>query len=135
MPEDQGQLSIDFVSIFNFGPQFISVHDQTYYAEPQRLLNENGTVNETEERPNYVQISDRRSENERNGWELAVTQKEQFRDELNQELFGAKIRLGNQQVLTAQGGTVPGLRSDLFDLESGNRRVLLRAQGTEGTGT
>ncbi|MFS0959183.1 WxL domain-containing protein [Enterococcus casseliflavus] len=135
LPEDQGQLSIDFVSSFNFGSQVISVHDQTYYALSQRLLNEDGTVNETEERPNYVQISDRRSENERNGWELAVTQKEQFKGENNQVLNGASITLSNQQVITAQGGTAPGLQSVPCELVPGNRRTLLKAQGNEGTGT
>jgi hypothetical protein len=135
LPEDQGQLSIDFVSAFNFGSQAISVHDQTYYAKPQRLLNEDGTVNESEERPNYVQISDRRSENERNGWTLAVTQKEQFKGAENQVLNGASLSLSNQQVITAQGGTAPGLQSVPSTLVPGNRRTLLQAQGNEGTGT
>ncbi|AYJ46806.1 WxL domain-containing protein [Enterococcus casseliflavus] len=135
LPENQGLLSIDFVSQYNFGIQAISAHDQTYYAQPQRLLNEDGTVNETEERPNYVQISDRRSETERNGWELAVTQKEQFKGENNQVLNGASLSLSNQQVITAQGGTAPGLQSVPCELVPGNRRTLLKAQGNEGTGT
>ncbi|MEI1233329.1 WxL domain-containing protein, partial [Enterococcus mundtii] len=135
LPEDQGQLSIDFVSSFNFGSQAISVQDKTYYAQPQRLLNEDGTVNENEERPNYVQISDRRLESERNGWELAVTQKEQFKGDQNQVLNGASLSLSNQQVITAQGGTVPGLQSVPCTLVPGNRRTLLKAQRSEGTGT
>ncbi|TPR56935.1 WxL domain-containing protein [Enterococcus sp. OL5] len=135
LPEDQGQLSIDFVSSFNFGSQAISVHDQTYYAQPQRLLNEDGTINESEERPNYVQISDRRSENDRNGWTLAVTQKEQFKGAENQVLNGARLSLSNQQVITAQGGEAPGLQSAPVTLVPGNQRTLLQAQGSEGTGT
>ncbi len=134
LPEDQGLLSIDFVSSFNFGSQSISVHDQTYYAQPQRLLNEDGTVNENEERPNYVQISDRRPESERNGWELAVTQQEQFKGKENQVLTGASITLLNQQVVTAQGGTAPELQS-VHPLIPGNRQRLLKAQGSEGMGT
>ncbi|MGQ4068276.1 BspA family leucine-rich repeat surface protein [Enterococcus mundtii] len=133
-PEDQGLLSIDFVSSFNFGAQAISVHDQTYYAQPQRLLNGDGTVNEIEERPNYVQISDRRPESERNGWELAVTQQEQFKGKGNQVLNGASITLLNQQVVTAQGGTAPELQS-VHPLIPGNRQRLLKAQGSEGMGT
>ncbi|NMP59940.1 WxL domain-containing protein, partial [Enterococcus mundtii] len=101
LPEDQGPLSIDFVSSFNFGSQPITVNDQTYYAQPQRLLNADGTVNETEERPNYVQISDRRPENDRNGWQLAVTQNDQFTATNNRELNGARLRLTNQQLATA----------------------------------
>lgn len=134
LPEDQGQLSIDFISSFNFGSQAISVHDQTYYAKAQRLLNEDGTVNETEERPNYIQISDRRPESERNGWDLAVTQKEQFKGEGNQMLNGASLNLLNQQVITAQGGDAPELQS-VHSLIPENRQLLLKAQGSEGTGT
>ncbi|WP_429974991.1 WxL domain-containing protein [Enterococcus sp. DIV0840c] len=135
LPEDQGLLSIDFASSFNFGTQSISLQEQTYYAQPQRLLNEDGTVNEEEARPNYIQISDRRSENERNGWELAVTQKEQFKGEENQELVGARLSLLNQQLVTVQGGTAPGLQTVPSSLVPGNRRTLLKAQGNEGTGT
>ena len=134
LPEDQGLLSIDFVSSFNFGSQAISIHEQTYYAQPQRLLNEDGTVNENEERPNYVQISDRRPESERNGWELAVTQQEQFKGKENQVLNGASITLLNQQVVTAQGGTAPEIQS-VHPLIPGNRQRLLKAQGSEGMGT
>lgn len=135
LPENQGLLSIDFVSSFNFGSQAISIHDQTYYAQPQRLLNEDGMVNETEKRPNYVQISDRRPESERNGWELAVTQKEQFQGAENQVLHGASLSLSNQQVISAQGGTAPGLQSVPCTLIPGNRRTLLKAQANEGIGT
>lgn len=135
LSEDQGMLSIDFVSSFNFGSQALSVHDQTYYAKPQRLLNEEGTVNEKEKRPNYVQISDRRSENERNGWTLAVTQKEQFNGEENQVLNGASLSLLNQQVITAQGDIAPGLQSVSCTLVPGNRQTLLQAQDNEGKGT
>ncbi|NMP59692.1 hypothetical protein HI921_14705 [Enterococcus mundtii] len=86
LPEAQGSLSIDFVSSFNFGSQALSIHDQMYYAQPQRLLTGDGTVNE---RPNYVQISDRRPVSERNGWQLSVTQNGQFRNESGHELIGS----------------------------------------------
>ncbi|MDA9428692.1 cell surface protein [Enterococcus mundtii 1A] len=134
IPEGQGRLSIDFVSQFNFGKHNISVQDQTYYAQPQLLLNEDGAVNENEVRPNYVQISDRRPESQRNGWELAVTQQEQFKGKGNQVLNGASITLLNQQVVTAQGGTAPELQS-VHPLIPGNRQTLLKAQGSEGMGT
>ncbi|MDV5138470.1 WxL domain-containing protein, partial [Enterococcus lactis] len=67
LSKEQGLLSIDFVSRFSFGKQGISTHKKNYYAQPQRLLNPDGTVNEAEERPNYVQISDRRDESDRHG--------------------------------------------------------------------
>lgn len=136
LSEDQGPLSIDFVSSFNFGSQSISVQDQNYYARPQRLLNGDGTVNEDEERPNYVQISDRRSETDRNGWQLSVTQNNQFSSENGKELSGARMRLTNQQIATAQGGTAPSLQqTEPLELVPGSKHVLLRAQGNEGTGT
>lgn len=136
LPEEGNLLSIDFVSTFNFGSQAISAHDQTYYAQPQRLLNGDGTVNEDEERPNYVQVSDRRSENERNGWQLAVTQRGEFEGLDGQTLAGARLRLMNQQVASAQGGNEPHLQqTNPLTLVPNVRRVLLLAQGDEGTGT
>ncbi|WP_269924507.1 WxL domain-containing protein [Enterococcus innesii] len=136
LPEDQGPLSIDFISAFSFGTQAISVNEQIYFGKTQRLLNGDGTLNETEERPNYIQISDRRPENERHGWQLAVTQKEQFRGEEDQELFGASLSLLNQQIITAQGGTAPELQSvPCVLLIPGNRRTLLKATENDGTGT
>ncbi len=133
--ENQGLLSIDFVSSFKFGSQAISAYDKTYHAQLQRLLNEDGTVNEMEERPNYIQISDRRLESERNGWELAVTQKEQFKSKEQQLLNGASLIFSNQQLITAQGGTAPRLQSVTCELIPGNRFTLLKAQGDEGIGT
>ncbi|TPR56917.1 WxL domain-containing protein [Enterococcus sp. OL5] len=136
LPDDQGQLSIDFISSFNFGSQAISVHDQVYYAQPQRLLNEDGTVNEDEERPNYVQISDRRPESDRNGWQLALTQAEQFEGQEGHQLTGASLSLLNQQLATTQGGEFPTLQATTsVTLVPGNKRTLIRAEGKEGTGT
>ncbi|MFS0934693.1 WxL domain-containing protein, partial [Enterococcus casseliflavus] len=136
LPEGQGLLSIDFVSNFIFGSQVISAHDQTYYAQPQRLVNEDQSINEDEERPNYIQVSDRRSENERNGWQLAVTQKDQFSTDNNNELVGAQLQLMNQQLVTAQGGKEPSLQAtNPLKLVPGNKRTLVRAEGAEGTGT
>ncbi|MGG5324680.1 hypothetical protein IGJ83_000380 [Enterococcus pernyi] len=136
IPEDQGRLSLDFVSRFNFETQKISVSDQTYYAQPQRLLNEDGTVNETEERPNYVQISDRRAANERSGWQLSVTQNGQFRNESGHELIGSEIQLFNQELVTAQGGTIPELQEEPVQrIVPNTRKVLIQANGESGTGT
>ena len=138
LPEDQGLFSLDFVSQFDFGVQAISAQDQTYYAKPQRLLAEDGTVLEGEERPNYVQISDRRPTQERDGWELSVRQNDQFTDRATgQELTGARLVLQNQQIASAQGGTAPGLaHTNPMTLNPGGaKRTLLKAQGPEGEGT
>lgn len=134
--ENQGRLSLDFVSQFNFGIQRISDSDQTYYAQPQRLLNEAGTVNESEERPNYVQISDRRPDNERNGWQLSVTQNGQFSNQSGHELIGSEIQLFNQELVSAQGGTAPKLNGEPVQrILPNTRKVLLQAEGESGTGT
>lgn len=138
LPEDQGLFSIDFVSQFDFGIQAIYAQDQTYYAKPQRLLAEDGTVLEGEERPNYVQVSDRRSTQERDGWELSVRQNDPFTNrETGEELTGARLILQNQQIATAQGGTAPGLaHTNPMALNPGGaKRTLLKAQGPEGEGT
>lgn len=136
IPEEQGLLSIDFVSQFNFGRQNISVQDKIYYANPQRLLNEDGTVNEQEERPNYVQISDRRPENDRGGWQLSVTQTEQFTNTNGHELAGASLSFINQQIATVQGGSEPKLQeTNSLTLLPGMKSILLKAQDNEGTGT
>ena len=136
LPDEQGLLSIDFISSFDFGSQDISVHDQIYYAQPQRLLNEDGTVNESEERPNYVQISDRRREEERNGWSLAVTQREQFQGETKQQMTGAQLRIANQQLVSVNGEEEPSLQLlNPLTLIPGNKRTLLRAEESEGKGT
>ncbi|MGL9910069.1 WxL domain-containing protein [Enterococcus sp. DIV0213h] len=138
LPEDQGLFSIDFVSQFDFGVQAISAQDQTYYAKPQRLLADDGTVLEGEERPNYVQVSDRRSTQERDGWELSVRQNDPFTNrETGEELTGARLILQNQQIATAQGGTAPGLaHTNPMTLNPGGaKRTLLKAQGPEGEGT
>lgn len=136
LPEDQGLLSIDFASTFNFGSQAISAQEETYYAKPQRLLNEHGTVNEDEERPNYVQISDRRPDNERNGWQLAVTQNGEFETQDKEPLLGARLSFTNQALATDQGGILPDLQqTNPLTLVPGVKRVLVIAQGDEGTGT
>ena len=136
LPEEQGALSIDFISRFNFGKQNISVKDKTYYAQPQRLLNEDGTVNEIQERPNFIQISDRRSDNERSGWQLSVTQNGQFSNQNGHELIGSEIQLLNQELVTAQGGTAPALKEETGQkIIPNTKRILLQADEKSGTGT
>ncbi|WP_258183632.1 WxL domain-containing protein [Enterococcus mundtii] len=136
LPEEQGALSIDFISRFNFGKQNISVKDKTYYAQPQRLLNEDGTVNETQERPNFIQISDRRPDNERSGWQLSVTQNGQFSNQNGHELIGSEIQLFNQELVTAQGGTAPTLQEETIQrIIPNTKKILLQADGASGTGT
>lgn len=136
IPEDQGLLSIDFVSQFNFCTQSISSTDKTYYAQPQRLLNEEGEVIADEGRPNYVQISDRRSDANRVGWEISVIQNTQFTNDNGDELAGAQLRFMNQQLATAQGGSKPSIRTpEEVILIPEQKQILLTADEETGTGT
>lgn len=137
LPDNQGPLSIDFVSSFLFGTQKISTNSQTFYAQPQRILNEDGSINYLDKRPNFVQISDRRPANERGGWQLSVTQDHQFKNsETNNELIGASVTLSNQELVTAQEGNEPTLKvTQPVQLVPEIKRTLLAANGDEGTGT
>lgn len=133
LPEDQGLISIDFVSQFNFGEVPIQADGGTYGALPQRLLNEEGTAGE--ERPNFVQVSDRRDDN--NGWELTANLSEDgFRSTTGEPLRGARILLENTEMVTTSTNTSiePFYRSTAI-LEPGNLRTLAVARNSEGRGT
>lgn len=136
LTEEPGLLSIDFASRFSFGQQGISAQLKNYYAQPQRLLNSDGTVNATEERPNYVQIRDRRPKNERHGWTLSVTQNGQFRNDQNHELKGAHLQLHNQQLMSVQDIGEPDLsQPDGIKLIPGEKTELITARDDQGIGT
>ncbi|NBA63776.1 WxL domain-containing protein [Enterococcus mundtii] len=136
LSEEQGLLSIDFVSRISFGQQGISTQIKNYYAQPQRLLNSDGTVNVAEERPNYVQISDRRDKSDRHGWVLSVTQNKQFINLQKQELKGARLQLTNQQLASVQDTGEPELsQADGITLLPGEKTKLLTSQSGQGAGT
>ena len=118
------------------GTHGISAQTKRYYAQPQRLLNLDGTVNDAEERPNYIQVSDRRPEEERHGWQLAVTQNNQFMDSQNNQLRGARLLLNNQQFASIQESNKPMLQNqDGVVLIPEEKTTLVRARDGQGTGT
>ncbi|MGL9894789.1 WxL domain-containing protein [Enterococcus sp. DIV0806c] len=136
LPGEQGALSIDFASRFSFGKQGISAQTKNYYAQPQRLLNPDGTINAEEERPNYVQISDRRSESDRHGWTLSVTQNGQFINPQKHELKGSRLQLTNQQLASVQNIGEPELsQPDGIKLIPGEKTELITAKDDQGIGT
>ncbi|SFE55762.1 WxL domain surface cell wall-binding [Enterococcus casseliflavus] len=136
LPDDQGLLSIDFVSQFNFGESAIGFGDKKYYALPQRLLTVLEESNNIQERPNYVQISDRRVENEQYGWQLSVTQNEQFINLQNHELKGARLHLINQQLISSQDGGEPELLNKKgVSLSPGEKVDLVSSKERQGIGT
>ncbi|PLS35078.1 WxL domain-containing protein [Carnobacterium maltaromaticum] len=91
-PGTDGPLSIDFASSIDFGKNKITNKDETYFANPQYLWNEDmSDFDPATARPNYVQITDKRGNN--GGWSLSVKQEGQFKNDktLNKELTGSQI--------------------------------------------
>lgn len=135
LPEDQGAFSIDFVSSFDFGSQSIAVSDKTYYAKAQQLVI-NDISNASGMRPNYVQITDQRSEEDRGSWQLAVAQNQQFMNTANDALEGAALSLLNQQLTSTNEDNPPEIaQADSVTLIPGIQNILLNASLTEGVGT
>ncbi len=100
IPENQGLLSLDFVSQFRFGQVPIRSAKGTYHALPQHMNLAEGAT-ETKERPNYVQITDQRNDAEETSWRLSATLDSQgFQNEDNEPLIGAQISLDNQRLMT-----------------------------------
>lgn len=136
IPDNQGNLRIGFVSQFVFGEQERRLFEEaTYYASPQLRLDANGEPIESEPKPNYVQISDNRTEAD--GWELSVRQREQFKTEQGSELTGSRLQLKNRQLVSNHEGTKPREISseEILILEPGERKPLLTSSNGEGKGT
>lgn len=136
IPENQGNLRLDFVSQFAFGEQERNLfEEQTYYALPQYGLDSNGEIIESEPKPNFVQVTDNRSDAD--GWQLSVRQQEQFKTEAGNELFGAHLQLMNRQLAADHDGKQPTESSlaDTLTLIPGERQTLLFSSSGEGKGT
>ncbi|MGM0213478.1 WxL domain-containing protein [Enterococcus sp. AZ109] len=135
LSDTQGNVSIDFISQFNFGTVEISKEDATYNALPQRLLDGNGE----QTRPNFLQISDLRSPDEWCPWYLTATLSSQgFRSEDGEQLTGAEIILNNQELVTTSSNSnaSPALIVPDARLKPGNATVLFLTMGTgSGRGT
>ncbi|RHK01772.1 WxL domain-containing protein, partial [Enterococcus casseliflavus] len=99
-------------------------------------MNHDGTLNDVEERPNYIQVSDRRPDNERKGWTLAVTQNSQFTDRQGNQLRGARLLLNNQQFASVQENGEPTLQNqDGVVLLPEQKIPLVTASNGQGAGT
>ncbi|HJE17241.1 MAG TPA: WxL domain-containing protein, partial [Enterococcus casseliflavus] len=133
IPEHLGFISIDFISQYSFGDVSISADTKQYNALPQRLSSADGSV--TEERPNYVQISDRRAQF--TGWELNATLSAAgFRNDRGEELRGARIILENAVMLTnAANSAIPPTYSESMILDPGVPALIAEADANEGSGT
>lgn len=139
LPDNQGMISLDFVSQFQFGQVPIRSTKGTYYALPQQISQE-GT-SDTADRPNYVQITDQRKLLAETSWRLAATFDSQgFRNEDNDHLIGAQINLHNQYLATAStnaDANMPELAvadDGTITLLPGEAQLLLTG-GSRSTGT
>lgn len=136
IPENQGNFRLDFVSQFTFGSHERNMfEEETYYALPQYGLDSNGEVIENEPKPNFVQITDNRADAD--GWQLSVTQREQFKTETGNELSGASLQLKNRQLVADHDGQQPqeATTEETIILEPGAKQPLLTSSTGEGKGT
>ncbi|EGC68477.1 hypothetical protein HMPREF9087_2828 [Enterococcus casseliflavus ATCC 12755] len=134
IPENRGFISIDFVSQFDFGTVPIRSSTSRYPARPQRISSVDD--HESTERPNYIQVSDRRFLP--NGWTLSARLSEKgfvSTDAFKHYLKGASVHLNNIEMVTSKEN-----RSEAPDyveaIELGpQNQVIARANENQGTGT
>ncbi|MEO2550207.1 WxL domain-containing protein [Enterococcus casseliflavus] len=130
--EEQGFVSLDFVSQFQFGTVGIRSETTTYDALPQKLLHPADPNDNL--RPNYVQVSDRRREN--SGWTLRATLRTPFESDEGHQLNGARILLNNIDVATTrENASDPPTYKPQATLTVGQAEVIAQANANEGRGT
>ncbi|MBX9116766.1 WxL domain-containing protein [Enterococcus casseliflavus] len=133
LPENQGLIGIDFISQFDFGHVPIRSSQAYYPALPQKLRNAEDDL-AGGERPNYVQISDRREEP--TGWTLSARMDEAgFVSEEGHQLRGVQLLLNNIRMATTGSNTS---RAPTYwesrELNTG-RQILAKADEGQGSGT
>lgn len=134
IPENRGFISIDFVSQFDFGTVPIRSSTSRYPARPQRISSVDD--HESTERPNYIQVSDRRFLP--NGWTLSARLSEEgfvSTDAFKHYLKGASVHLNNIEMVTSKEN--PSEAPDYVEaIELGpQNQVIARANENQGTGT
>ncbi|WP_137597628.1 WxL domain-containing protein [Paucilactobacillus kaifaensis] len=93
---NNGPLSIDYASSFDFGTHDVPTKDETYTAADDK----NGNAN-------YVQVTDQRSGDPK-GWTLSVAEESQLSTTGGDELTGAQLSLGTGTVKTTTGNDTNG---------------------------
>ncbi|MGJ0740166.1 WxL domain-containing protein [Enterococcus casseliflavus] len=133
LPENQGLISIDFISQFDFGHVPIRSSQAYYPALPQKLRNAEDDPAGVE-RPNYVQISDRREES--TGWTLSARLDEAgFVSEEGHQLRGVQLLLNNIRMATTSSNTSSTPTYwESRELNAG-RQILAKAEEGQGSGT
>ena len=133
LPENQGLISIDFISQFDFGHVPIRWSQAYYPALPQKLRNAEDDP-AGGERQNYVQISDRREES--TGWTLSARMDEAgFVSEEGHQLRGVQLLLNNIRMATTGSNTSTAPTYwESRELNTG-RQILAKAEEGQGSGT
>lgn len=136
LPENQGFVSIDFISQFDFGEVPILSSTTRYPAKPQALREVYEDVHEGD-RPNYIQVSDRRVAT--TGWTLSARLSEEgfvgTHDE-RQRLRGASVYLSNiHMVTTGSNESETPDYQEAIELIAGQSKTLASAQENRGGGT
>lgn len=92
--EEQGPLSVDFVSVLKFGERTLtpSANAGVYEASATTVTKDGTKV----ERGNYVQVTDKRTGAAKQGWELSAAITKKFTSETtNDEIAAATISFAN----------------------------------------
>lgn len=133
-PGTSGPLSIDVATDFNFELGKISTKDEVYKADPTKVIDAEG---EEGERPNYVQVTDKRGGQK--GWTLSLIQDGQFETGDGDVLEGAQITIKNMETVATPGttATAPSTAPDTVTLSStgASTTPILGANVNEGGGT
>lgn len=123
---ESGDLTLDFVSSFDFGNHPISKNDEIYSAAAQK-------TDDGKSIPNFVQVTDLRGTG--NGWSLNVQQQSQFlANNDGRELEGAQIQITNG-VMTSESTNTPQDVTESVNLTPGVSEKIVTANEHEGTGT
>jgi hypothetical protein len=127
---ENGPLSIDYVSDFNFGTQDITTKDATYSAA---LTSGKDSSGAPVTKPNYVQITDNTGSSL--GWSLNVKQVAQLASGAN-ALQGAQISLANLEAVTnsASNAVAPTVAGGI-NLIPGTVAKVTTADANQGEGT
>lgn len=125
---NEGPLSLDYVSSFDFGTHDVPTTNATYTA-----ADENG-------KPNYVQVTDQRAGDPK-GWTLSVAEESQLTTGDGDELTGAELSLGVGTIKTTNGndtngnGTVSSSTGTTPLATDGSNSTVMSAKTGGGFGT
>lgn len=128
-PGMRGPLSIDFISIFDFGNHDISNQDQTYFAKSQKYFETNYSSQ------NYIQVTDNRGTLA--GWVLRLREEGQLKETKAgkyPELKGAFLSLLDPQAESNTDSSAPNVQA-LPELIPNSDQIIAQADKGSGAGT